>query len=59
MMARVDEEPETEMFLDSGTTHYYFCNRSDFETYTDLIVKQGDSATEGGKFSIKGQGRVT
>ena len=59
MMAQVDEEPETKMFLDLGTTHYCFRNRSDFETYTDLIAKQGDSATEGGKFSIKGQGRVT
>ena len=58
-MAQVDEEPETKTFLDSGTTHYCFCNRSDFETYIDLIAKQGDSATEGGKFSINGQGRVT
>ncbi len=59
MMAQVDEELETKMFLDSGATHYCFHDRSDFQTYTDLSAKQGDSATEGGKFFTKGQGRVT
>ncbi len=59
MMAKVEEGVATRTFLDSGTMHYCFFNRSDFQTYTELTAKHGDLATEGGKFSIKGQGRVT
>lgn len=45
-------------YADSAASKHCFVNRTDFVTYTPSKDHKGDTATQGGKFSILGTGNV-